>query len=736
MVKVRAELPPRVDGRLDLDAWLLRLQRRTGWEHVDDIRRALDAVQRAGDVPHRAWHGQASCLEAGIAIVDLLAQMQFDRDSAVCGLLYPAVRQELISPARVGEVANDGARALLEGLARLSPIDTLSLATTRLLAMEAKDQLHNVRRMLVAMIDDVRAPVIKLAERTAAIRVMKNAAEDERRQIATQVLEVFAPLSHRLGIGQLRWELEDYAFRFLEPDAYRRIAAMLDERREGREQFLDTILAAVRRELKDLGIQAEVSGRVKHLYGIWRKMQRKGVDIQDIHDVRAIRVIVDDVQLCYSVLGAVHTKWRHIPREFDDYIANPKSNNYRSLHTAVIGPGKKVLEVQIRTMAMHLEAELGICAHWAYKDGLPANRDVYQDKLDWLRQVLDRQDAPGVLDALSVELQHQFTEDRIYVFTPSGAVVDMMAGATPIDFAYRIHTSVGEHCFGARIDGRGVELQTPLETGQTVEILTSDSARPNVQWLNPELGYVRSERARAKIRGYFRERNRRRLREDGQRLLLGELSRLGMVVPPEQLARALSVKSVAAMHAAIGAGEIPISAVLDKARELLPPASGSQQLLLLPRAGASAPRRVRGTAGMPVTFASCCRPQPGQEIVGIVRADRVVVHLATCARLERSAGKLGVQPARLEWDKGETRLHFELSVEALDRSGLLADVAGALSRSGINVLASQTQTDRDTGRATIEFRIETARPENLGRAIDRIERVANVLGTVCRAVNG
>ena len=736
MVKVRTEQPPRVDGNLDLESWLTALQRRTGWDQMDDMRRALAAVHALGVVPHRAWHGQASCLEAGVAIVDLLVQMQFDRDSAVAGLLYPLVRQDLISPEQIREVANDGARSLLDVLTRISPIDSLSLTNSRLLAMEAKEQLDNVRRMLVAMINDVRAPVIKLAERTAAIRVMKNAADADRRQIATQVLEVFAPLAHRLGIGQLRWELEDYAFRYLEPDTYKRIAAMLDERREERERFLDGILQTVRDELRAAGMQAEVTGRVKHLYGIWRKMQRKGVDIQEIHDVRAIRLLVDDVKTCYAALGAVHTRWRHIPREFDDYIANPKANNYRSLHTAVIGPGDKVLEVQIRTEEMHREAELGVCAHWAYKDGLPDNRDIYHDKLEWLRQVLERQDAPGVLDAFSIELQNQFTEDRIYVFTPSGAVVDMMAGSTPIDFAYRIHTRVGEHCYGARVDGRSVELQTPLATGQTVEILTSDHARPNLQWLNPTLGYVRTERARAKIRAFFRDRDRRRLREDGHRLLTAELAKFGFSVPLEQLARAVAAKSVANMHTAIGAGELVIADVLATARELMPLEPASEQLSLLPSATTKLPLRVRGTTGMPVTFASCCRPAEGQDIVGIVRADRVVVHLSTCAQVERIAARLGTRPALLAWEEdGESRLHFELIVEAIDRSGLLADVASALSEHGINVLASQTRTDRDSGRAVIDFRVDTAHPEQLGQAIDRIERIANVLGSTCRSVD-
>lgn len=735
MVKVRSEQPRNPDGEIDLDEWLEALQRSTGWSDVTDLRRALAAVQRIGLAPFHAWDDRQTCLDAGIAIVDVLARLRIDIDSAVAGLLYPCLMQG-IGQAATQAAIGDRVRLLLDGLARISPIDSLSLANSRLLAIEAKDQLENVRRMLVAMIDDVRVPVIKLAERTAAMRALRASSDATRRHVATQAMEVFAPLAHRLGIGHLRWELEDYAFRYLEPEGYRRIAAMLDERRLERERFLEGVIHDVRELLRDQdGLpgdeRAEVSGRVKHLYGIWRKMQRKGVGIDEIHDIRAIRIIVDDIPQCYAVLGAIHTRWRHIPGEFDDYIANPKANGYRSLHTAVIGPGDRVLEAQIRTREMHLEAELGICAHWAYKDGVSANRDAYDDKLDWLRTVLERQDAPGAIDAFGVELQHQFTEDRIYVFTPRGDVVDMMAGSTPLDFAYRIHTRIGERSYGARVDGRTVELNTPLATGQTVEILTSEHARPNRQWLDDALAYVRTERARTKIRAFFRNRSEEERRSEGEALLAQELHKLGIETDIEALAAALGYRSAALLATAIGGGDLGMERVL---ASIPKPAAGDQLSLLPEREQASSMPRVRGAAGLRVSFATCCQPKLEHEIVGVLRGERLVVHVRGCVRAERLAQRLDHRLASLTWDSSDAAIRFEITVSALDRSGLLADVAGALAAHDINVLSSQTRVALEVGRATIDFLVEAREPERLGRAIDRIDSLPNILETQCRRV--
>jgi GTP pyrophosphokinase len=756
VVKVRSEQPRNADGQIDLDHWLQALQASTGWADVTELRRALAAVQRIGQAPFHAWDDRQTCLDAGIAIVDVLSRLRIDPDSAVAGLLYPCLMQG-IGQATAQAAIGDRARLLLDGLARISPIDSLSLANSRLLAIEAKDQLENVRRMLVAMIDDVRVPVIKLAERTAAMRALRASSDATRRHVATQAMEVFAPLAHRLGIGHLRWELEDYAFRYLEPEGYRRIAAMLDERRMERERFLEGVIVEVRELLGDgqhvhaqahhdaplhgdddddmhpreAADGAQVSGRVKHLYGIWRKMQRKGVGIDEIHDIRAIRIIVEDVPQCYAVLGAIHTRWRHIPGEFDDYIANPKANGYRSLHTAVIGPEDRVLEVQIRTREMHLEAELGICAHWAYKDGVSANRDTYDDKLDWLRSALERQDAPGVLDAFGVELQHQFTEDRIYVFTPRGDVVDMMAGSTPLDFAYRIHTRIGERSHGARVDGRTVELNTPLATGQTVEILTSEHARPNRQWLDDALGYVRTERARTKIRAFFRNRAEDERRADGEALLAQALHKLGIETDLEALASSLGYRSVVALATAIGGGDLGLERVL---ASIPKPATGDQLSLLPEREQGDGQPRVRGAAGLRVSFATCCQPRLEHEIVGVLHDDRLVVHVRGCARAERLAQRLEHRLASLTWDRTDQAIRFEITVEALDRSGLLADVAGALAAHDINVLSSQTRVALEAGRATIDFLVEAREPERLGRAIDRIDGLPNILETQCRRV--
>lgn len=732
MVKVRSESSRDDVGGFDVEEWLQRLAAVAGWAEVAPLRQALTVLQRIGRSPFHPWDARQSCLDAGIAIVETLARLRSDIDSAVAGLLYPCQMQgigHLTSEARVAEPV----RRLLDGLARLAPIDTLSLANSRILAIEAKDQLDNVRRMLVAMIDDVRVPVIKLAERTAALRAMRAASEATRRHIAVQAMEVFAPLAHRLGIGHLRWELEDYAFRYLEPEGYRLIADMLDERRLEREQFLDDVLREVTARVQSIAPNVVVAGRVKHLWSIWRKMQRKGVGIEGIHDIRAIRVLVDDVPACYAVLGIVHTHWRPVQGEFDDYIANPKANGYRSLHTTVIGPGDRELEVQIRTREMHVDAEFGVCAHWAYKDGsVEPGRDVYDDKLDWLRGVLERQDPHGVLDAFGVELQHQFTEDRIYVFTPRGDVVDMMAGATPLDFAYRIHTRVGERSVGARIDGRAAELNTPLATGQTVEIITAASARPQRRWLDPTLAYVRTERARSKIRAFFRNRTERDRREEGVRMLRDAFTKLGIETDLHVLGRGLGFRTVAQLATAVGGGEVEIDAVL----AALPRVSSGDQLSLLPNApGTSTRPRIQGAAGLKVSFASCCRPTVRDDIVGVLRGDRLSVHVSGCARAARTAQGLDYRLASLRWDSTDDALRFNIAVEALDRSGLLADVAGVLAALEINVLSSQTTVAEEIGRASIEFLVQVREPERLGRAIDRIDNLPNILSTHCRRID-
>ncbi len=416
---------------------------------------------------------------------------------------------------------------LIDGVQRMAAISA-SLSPRKSMVMGTQGQVENLRKMLVAMVDDVRVALIKLAERTCAIRAVKTADDEKRNRVAREVFDIYAPLAHRLGIGHIKWELEDLSFRYLEPDQYKQIAKLLHERRLDRERFISDVMSQLKNELQATGVDADISGRAKHIYSIWRKMQRKGLEFSQIYDVRAVRVLVPEMRDCYTALGIVHTLWRHIPKEFDDYIANPKENGYRSLHTAVIGPEGKVLEVQIRTHAMHEEAELGVCAHWRYKGtDVKSGSNHYEEKISWLRQVLEWHEELGDIGGLAEQLRVDIEPDRVYIFTPDGHAIDLPKGATPLDFAYRVHTEIGHNCRGAKINGRIVPLNYSLQTGEQVEIITSKHGTPSRDWLNPNLGYVTTSRARAKIVHWFKLQARDQNVAAGKTLLERELNRLG-----------------------------------------------------------------------------------------------------------------------------------------------------------------------------------------------------------------
>lgn len=528
MVRLRDELPRLANGEPDFDLWL------------DEIRDIDDPGRRSAHRLLAMISGDSRV--RGIELVELLVGLQVDLVTVMAGLSFYA-----LSRGEIGhdEVDNQVSR-LVVAVARLSSIDVLPFAETSILRSESKSQAENVRAMLVALIDDPRVAVIKLADVVVALRAAKDNDSPLRQRAAREGLEFFAPLAGRLGIWQLKWAIEDLAFRYLYKDAYMRIASMLDGRRDERERQVEAIRQDLAFRLDNVGINAELSGRAKAIYSIWQKMQSKSIDFAEVHDVQAVRVLVDSIEDCYRVLGIVHTSWPHIPDEFDDYIANPKENGYRSIHTAVIGPVGKTLEVQIRTREMHDEAELGVCAHWAYK----GDEGLESKKLDWLRNVLDWHDELGAQPIGSFD-----SHDRVFVATPQGHVVDLSDGATPIDFAFRIHTDVGYRCRGARIDGTRVPLNTVLRTGQRVEIETADEGGPPREWLNPALGYIATSRARSKIQGWFRGQLSESNVSAGRTLLTETFERLGIVADIDALAREAGYDSEDELLLAVGVGE-------------------------------------------------------------------------------------------------------------------------------------------------------------------------------------
>jgi GTP pyrophosphokinase len=547
---------------------------------------------------------------------------------------------------------------LIDGVLRMAAISA-SLSPRQSMVMGTQGQVENLRKMLVAMVDDVRVALIKLAERTCAIRAVKTAATRSATAWPAKS-SISTPLAHRLGIGHIKWELEDLSFRYLEPDQYKQIAKLLHERRLDRERFISDVMNQLQNELQATGVDADISGRAKHIYSIWRKMQRKGLEFSQIYDVRAVRVLVPEMRDCYTALGIVHTLWRHIPKEFDDYIANPKENGYRSLHTAVIGPEGKVLEVQIRTHAMHEEAELGVCAHWRYKGtDVKAGSNHYEEKISWLRQVLEWHEELGDIGGLAEQLRVDIEPDRVYIFTPDGHAIDLPKGATPLDFAYRVHTEIGHNCRGAKINGRIVPLNYSLQTGEQVEIITSKHGTPSRDWLNPNLGYVTTSRARAKIVHWFKLQARDQNVAAGKTLLERELARLGLPqVDFDKLAEKANMKTAEDMFAALGAGDLRLAQLVNLAQQLVEPERGNEQLELIPRKatgykpGKRGDIQIQGVGNLMTQMAGCCQPLPGDAIVGYITQGRgVSIHRQDCASVLQLAGREPERIIQVSWGR-------------------------------------------------------------------------------------
>jgi GTP pyrophosphokinase len=522
MVSLRQDLPRTGDGRPDVDGWTDSVVRRRP-DLNDTMLRACGATL--------AEHCAAQELEQGMHMADLMLELNLDEHALAAALCYRAVRTGQIELAAFDGFLGREARGLLEGVLRMASVRLLRLSNTKLQTTEAGDQIANIRAMVTALIDDVRVGLLKLGERVVVLRAAKNSARQRQIRIAEECQRIFAPLAGRLGVWHLKWELEDLALRYLDPDAYRSIAAQLDGRRAEREARVTAVAEDLARLLAEAGLDAQVSGRAKHIYSIWRKMQAKGLTFAEVYDVRAVRVLLPDIASCYAALGIIHTRWQHVPREFDDYIAVPKDNGYRSIHTAVHTDSGLTLEVQLRTREMHEEAELGVCAHWAYKDSEGDRR--YTDKLDWLRQTLEWPDEDTWTESLPDLLEPYNEDDRVFVFTPAGHVIDLNQGATALDLAYRVHTEVGHSCIGALVDGVAVSLLRPLRSGERVEITTADKPQPQLLWLDRSLGFARTARAQEKVLEYWRGAPQRVREKALRELCESAWAQLGWAAPSE-----------------------------------------------------------------------------------------------------------------------------------------------------------------------------------------------------------
>ena len=739
MVQVRAHQPINLDGSINLEAWL---------DHTLSVDPALDRealkvacefareVEQQANAAQNLWAEGNSSFQTGLEIAEILADLKLDQDSLVAAVIYRAVREGKTTLKVVQEKFGAVVAKLIEGVLRMAAISN-SINPRESVVVGSQTQVENLRKMLVAMVDDVRVALIKLAERTCAIRAVKHADDEKRLRVAREVFDIYAPLAHRLGIGHIKWELEDISFRYLEPEQYKQIAKLLHERRLDREQYINDVMKQLRDELSATGIKADISGRAKHIYSIWRKMQRKGLQFSQIYDVRAVRVLVPEVRDCYTALGIVHTLWRHIPKEFDDYIANPKENGYRSLHTAVIGPDGKVLEVQIRTNAMHEEAELGVCAHWKYKGtDAKGGSDHYEEKMAWLRQVLEWHEELGDIGGLAEQLKVDIEPDRVYVFTPDGHAIDLPKGATPLDFAYRVHTQIGHNCRGAKINGRIVPLTYSLHTGEQVEIITSKNGAPSRDWLNPNLGYITTSRARAKIVHWFKLQDREQNVAAGKAMLERDLSRLALAaVDFAKLAEKCNLKTVEDMYAALGAGDLRLAHAVNLAQQQVEPERGNEQLELIPRR-ASAPRpgkrgdiQIQGVGNLLTQMAGCCQPLPGDPIVGYITVGRgVSIHRQDCASVLQLEGREPERIIQVSWGPVPVQTYpVDIVIRAYDRSGLLRDVTQVLLNERINVLAVNTRSNKEDNTASMQLTIEIPGLDALSRLLARISQLPNII---------
>ena len=742
MVKVREDHPIRYDGTVDLDAWLKRLG-----EHFEDVdtTRLLQACEASLEAENKArqqdsdpeWPDSSSCFRTGLEMVEILAELKLDMGSLIAAMLYRSVREFKLPLQEVEDTFGVAVARLIKDVQGMAVISSVLNPARKQVLNQEHDQLDKVRKMLVSIIDDVRVALIKLAERTCAIRAVKDAPKEKRQRVAREVFEIYAPLAHRLGIGYIKWELEDLSFRYLKPHDYKKIARLLGGKRMAREAYIEQVVSSLKRALDDAQIEAEVGGRVKHIYSIWRKMNRKGIDFRDLYDIRAVRILTKEVRDCYGALGVVHELWHHIPQEFDDYIATPKENGYRSLHTAVFGPEGKTLEVQIRTQTMHEEAELGVCAHWRYKGTDVNNKsDSYEEKIAWLRQVMEWHEEVGSLDGMSDQWRADVEPDRIYVFTKDGHVVDLSYGATPIDFAYRVHSEVGARCRGAKVGGRIVPLDHTLKTGDQVEILTGSKARPSRDWLNADLGYITTSRAKAKIAQWFKKQDRDSNIVDGRSLLEGEIRRLALHgVDLKALAQAVNCHSVDDMYAGVGAGDIKLAHAINLAqRQIEPETQKDFELRTRPlqkRAGDQGVN-IDGVGNLLTKMANCCHPVPGDPIIGYITVGRgVTIHRQDCSDVLHLHEKEPERLIAVNWGHAPEYVYpVEVMITAYDRPGLLRDVTMIMANEKVNVVTLDTQTSKQDHQANMLLTIEITNLQKLGRMLAKVAQLPNVIEAV------
>jgi GTP diphosphokinase / guanosine-3',5'-bis(diphosphate) 3'-diphosphatase len=710
-------------------------------------RELIQRAYRVAEEAHREQkrHSGEPYINHCLAVASILADLRVPPEVVAAGLLHDTVEDTTITLNDIKRDFGNTIAVLVDGVTKLTNLPRVSRDDQHAeksngsngsepsdidqngIALGRKQDLvsETLRKTFLAMGEDVRVVLIKLADRLHNMRTLGFMPENKRKRIAKETLDIFAPLANRLGIWQIKWELEDLGFRYLDPEKYKEIAEQIQERRPDREVQIEAIKTNLIKLLESHNIKAEISGRPKHIYSIYKKMTQKGKPFDLVRDVRAVRLIVPDIPSCYAALGVIHTHWRPIPGEFDDYIAAPKDNFYQSLHTAVIYDDKRPLEVQIRTSEMHQNAEYGIAAHWRYKEG--SHRDKsYEQRINWLRNMMewrtDVNDAQEFVEGMKTDV----FQDRVYVFTPRGDIIDLSAGSTPIDFAYHVHTDIGHRCRGARVNGKLVPLYQELKTGDQVEILTAKRGGPSRDWLNPNLGLVKTQRARSKIKAWFKKQEDEQNLAQGRATLERELQRLGITnTNYEKMARELGFKIPEEMFIALGNGDLSVNKVIKQLSEIVETADILEATIPAQETKSSTDAvEVVGLKGLLSTIARCCNPMPGDQIVGyITRGRGATIHRQDCPNILRR--KDTERLLQVDWGKVERTFPVHITVKAYDRQGLMGDISTLLQNEGVNIADVSVNYNRTV--ADIKLVIEIRDLAQLSRVLTRIESLPNVL---------
>lgn len=728
MVKVKEGVPLLPDGSIDVELWLHHIASKGYFEDLNSIRSACNLTQL---VEHQqATEAGISCLQHGLAVADILADLEVDKETLVAAIVTESIHSGELSLEDISEQLGHSVADLVHGVLKMSALSSFP-ALDRY--PQNKQQVDNMRKMLIAMVDDVRVVLVKLADRLCVLRFSANLSDALRCQLAKETMEIYAPLANRLGIGAIKWEMEDLAFRYLHPEEYKAIAKGLNAKRLDRDRYVNLIVEELNNQLRLLNIKRfAVYGRSKHIHSISKKMQRKNVSLDEIYDATAVRILVEDETECYEVLSLIHNLWEQVGAEFDDYIANPKSNGYQSLHTAVIGPENRVFEVQIRTFDMHARAEMGVAAHWKYKEGSEQHKESHERKIEWLREVLAWHQEVAAKKGVANSIENNFLEDRVYVFTPDGDILDLPCGVTPLDFAYHVHSEVGHRCRGAKVNGHIVPLTYALQTGDKVEVLTGKDIKPSRDWINPHLNYLKTTRAKAKVLQWFKMQDFDKNREEGREHLEKELKALGIKIERVQdVLVTFNLKTLDDLFAALGRGDIKLNQILNR----LNPTETSENIVqrtvkpvTKTDVSVGVDLHIEGVGNLLTHMARCCQPLPGEQVIGYITLGRgVSVHRQDCPNILHANEKQRNRFLQVTWgSKPQAYYTVDLLLKAFNRPGLLRDVTSLLSAEHAQVHALQTQVDQQENVAYITLTVEIDSLNSLSKLLNKLAQIPNV----------